>query len=166
MPVHTIDFASKSKSVALLHAHWKPSAIASSIHCHPATVYRWEGNIQRHGYPKSTSFLYRAADREQYTPLRRTVLRCSLQRSGILLYISRPYVGSSKRVDSVTKKAAARWTSEPALAYSLASFCAGRYRRIAGFHKRISIQGADWMALFSVWPDWPECALGGRYEER
>ena len=50
MPEHIIDTASKSKAVALLHAHWKPTAIASKIHCHRATIYRWEGNIQKHGY--------------------------------------------------------------------------------------------------------------------
>ena len=45
IPIHIINTASKSKAITLLHAHFKPSTIASSIHCHPSTIYRWEGNI-------------------------------------------------------------------------------------------------------------------------
>ena len=51
MPTYILDSASKSKAIALLQAHWKPSAIAKSIHCHKSTVYKWERNLQKHGYP-------------------------------------------------------------------------------------------------------------------
>ena len=63
MPVHTIDFASKSKAVALLQAHWKLSAIASSTHCHPTTVYAWEWNAQGHSFPSPSHLLQRGRPR-------------------------------------------------------------------------------------------------------
>ena len=93
MPVHTIDTASKSKVVTLLHAHFKLSTIASTIHCHPSTVYRWEGNVQRYGYLNPPYLLPRGRPRAVhiYTNIPRSIKmssRCSLQKSRILLYIS------------------------------------------------------------------------------
>ena len=45
IPIYIINTASKSKAITLLYTHFKLSVIASSIYCHPFTIYRWEGNI-------------------------------------------------------------------------------------------------------------------------
>ena len=74
MPEHIIDTASKSKAVALLHAHWKPTAIASKIHCHRATVYGWEGNIQKHGHLNPPHPLRRGRPRAVHTAAKKGAL--------------------------------------------------------------------------------------------
>ena len=74
MPVHLIDTTSKSKAVALLHAHWKPPAIANKIHCHPSTVYRWESNIQKHGHPNPRHPLPCGRPRSIHTAAKNSVL--------------------------------------------------------------------------------------------
>lgn len=47
MPIK--DTTSRSKAYTLLHAHWKPEAIADKIHCHKSTVFGWERRIQMYG---------------------------------------------------------------------------------------------------------------------
>ena len=74
MPTHLLDSASKSKAIALLQAHWKPSAIAEKIHCHPATIYRWEGNIQKHGHPNPRYPLPCGRPRSIHTAAKNSVL--------------------------------------------------------------------------------------------
>ena len=58
MPYVPIDPASKGKAARLLHAHWKPSAIAGNIHCHEVTVYRWENNIHMYGITSAYTYSY------------------------------------------------------------------------------------------------------------
>ena len=45
-----LDTVSRSKGIQLLKLGWTPPAIAIELHCHPATVYRWERRLQMHGY--------------------------------------------------------------------------------------------------------------------
>ena len=45
----TIDDASRFMASELLKSHWKPSSVAERVRCHPATVYRWERNLQVYG---------------------------------------------------------------------------------------------------------------------
>ena len=45
----TIDDASRFMASELLQAHWKPSAVAERVRCHPVTAHRWERNIQVYG---------------------------------------------------------------------------------------------------------------------
>ena len=75
MPTHLLDSASKSKAVALLQAYWKPSAIAKSIYCHKSTVYRWEQNLQRYGYPNPPYPLPCGRPRAIYTAAKNAVLK-------------------------------------------------------------------------------------------
>ena len=75
MPVHIIDTASKSKAVALLHAHWKPSAVASKVHCSKTTVYTWEQNIQRYGHINPPYPLQRGRPRAVHTAAKNSVLK-------------------------------------------------------------------------------------------
>ena len=49
MPYRKIDTATKHDARLLLHAHWKPPAIASKVYVDRATVLRWEKRIQRCG---------------------------------------------------------------------------------------------------------------------
>ena len=46
MPRRIIDTTSRARAVHLLHAHWKPAAIATQLYCHQSTVYRWEQRLQ------------------------------------------------------------------------------------------------------------------------
>ena len=48
-----LDTVSRSKGIQLLKLGWTPPAIAIELHCHPATVYRWERRLQMHGYLNS-----------------------------------------------------------------------------------------------------------------
>ena len=41
-----LDTASTNKAEDLPRHHWKPTAIADKLHCHPTTIYRLEKRIQ------------------------------------------------------------------------------------------------------------------------
>ena len=52
--IRVIDTSTRSKSAALLQAHWKPSAVAERavaerLHYHPTTIFRWEQRLQLYG---------------------------------------------------------------------------------------------------------------------
>ena len=74
MPVHIIDTASKSKAVALLQCHWKPTAIANKIHCSKTTVYTWEKNLQTYGFANPPHPLRRGRPRSIHTAAKKSVL--------------------------------------------------------------------------------------------
>ena len=46
-----IDFATKSKAVALLRMHRQPDAVAGKSHCHRSPSYRWQQRLQKYDTP-------------------------------------------------------------------------------------------------------------------
>ncbi len=43
------DTVTKNKATELLRSHWRPDAVATKLHIHDRTVYRWVNTLQIHG---------------------------------------------------------------------------------------------------------------------